>query len=236
MPSARRRNQQLLALAVLAAAAAGALYARSALGIEWSVDSLRGLVGRLGIWGPIGFVLLVAFRTPLLLPSQLVLIAAGICFGVMLGTAVGAAGLFLSGSFAFVVVRWLGGDQWRSRLPGGFRRTLEMAGSRGGPGILALATAYPVGPLVMIHAAAALTPMGVGSFALALATGATVRAWTYAYFASSLVEGRWDHVAIATSLLAVALLPLGHPRVRGWVRRQFLAEEALPPSPPDPAG
>ena len=227
---AHRRQVPLRLVALLAMGAllaAAALWARSALGIEWSVESVRGLVDRMGIWGPIGFVALVACRTPLLLPSQLVLTVAGLCFGTLQGTVYGALGLLGSGLFAFGVTRWLGADAIRSRVPAGLRRTLEAGGTRAGAAIVSAATAYPVGPVSLIHAAAALTRMSLATFLVAVGLGGLVRSAAYAYFGSSLIEGRWLQAGAAAALLGVSLLPLLHPRVRGWLRRQF---EAPPPS------
>jgi uncharacterized membrane protein YdjX (TVP38/TMEM64 family) len=228
----RRHLERLAAVLVLAAALGAALYARSALDVDWSVESLRSLVDRLGIWAPLAFVLLVACRTPLLLPSQLVLTAGGLCFGTVQGTAFGALGLSLSGLVAFGVTRWLGAEVLRSRVPAGLRRTLEAGGTRGGAAVVALATAYPVGPVTLVQAAAALTSMGLATFLVAVGAGAAVRSAIYAYFGNSLIEGRWIHVGIATAVLAVSLLPLLHPRVRIWLRRQFeVRPEAGGPRP-----
>jgi len=228
-PSAR-----LARIAVVLALVGAAVAGRSLRGIEGNVEALRGLVGRLGLWAPVAFVLLVAFRTPLLLPSQVVLLAGGLLFGTQGGTIYGALGLILSGVMAFALTRWLAGSGIRRRVPAGMRRTLDLAGTRGGAAILALATAWPVGALALYHAAAALTRMSFALFLAALSLGSVPRAWTYAYFGSSLVEGRWLHVGLAAGILALALLPLVHPRVRAFVRGQF--EEVEPPLEPGAEG
>ncbi len=225
------RKQQVAALALVAAFVGGALYARSALGIEWSVESVRELVDQLGWWGRAGFVLLVAFRTPLLLPSQLVLTVGGLCFGVAGGTVYGGLGIFLSGLFAFIVTRWLGADRIRERVPAGLRRTLEMGGTRGGAAVLAVATGYPVGPIAILHAAAAVTGMAWSSFLVAAAVGSTLRAALWAYFGNSLIEGRWLQVGLAAVVVGLSMLPMLHPRVRAFLKSQLEAD----PAPTDPA-
>jgi uncharacterized membrane protein YdjX (TVP38/TMEM64 family) len=213
-----------VALLVLVSLLGGAMAIRSALGIEWSVEGLRALVERLGVWAPIAFVLLVAFRAPLFLPSQLVLTVGGLCFGAGRGALYGGAGILLAGALAFGLTRWLGAEELRRRLPSGFRRTLEAAGRRGGAAIVALASGYPFGPVTFFHAAAALTSMRFVTFLAAAGVGSLARAATYAWFGSSLVEGRWLGSAAAAALLGAPLLPLLHPRVRAWVRSQFDAD------------
>lgn len=213
-------------LSVIAILVAAALLARSALGVEWSAEALREAVGRLGLWAPVAYVLLVAFRTPLLVPSQVVLLAGGLLFGTAGGAVFGGLGIVLSGVMAFALTRWLAGSGVHQRVPTGMRRTLELAGTRGGAALLAVATAWPVGPLALYHAAAALTRMRFPVFLAALVAGALPRAWTYAYFGSSLVEGRWLHAGMAGAILVAALLPLLHPGVRRFLRRQFDFEDA----------
>jgi len=225
------RARPLLALLVGVAGVATALWTRRALGVEWSVDSLRDLVSGLGLLGLAAFVLLIGLRTPLLLPSQLVLTAAGACFGVARGTLVGAAGMLLSASIAFALARWLGAEQLARRVPSRLRHSLELAGSRAGAGLLCLATGYPFGPTTLYHATAALTPIRYAWFALAVGSGAAIRAFVFSYFGSSLMGARWLQAGLAGGALLLALLPWLHPGVRRWARRQL----ELDPTELDPA-
>jgi uncharacterized membrane protein YdjX (TVP38/TMEM64 family) len=216
MDTRRQRRARLGALGILLAAAGLGVAAHHALGISWNVDSLRALVDRMGLWGPAGFVLLIGLRTPLMLPSQLVLTAAGLCFGTVQGTVVGCLGLLLSASLAFGLARGLGAEAVRARVPSRLQRVLDVAGRRTGAGLLALGTGYPFGPTTAYHAAAALTGIRFTVFLGAVGLGAAVRAWTFSYFGSSLAEAHWMGVALATGLIAGALLPLLHPSVRAW--------------------
>jgi uncharacterized membrane protein YdjX (TVP38/TMEM64 family) len=125
----------------------------------------------------------------------------------------------------------MGAELLRERVPGGLRRTLETGGRRGGPALLALASGYPIGPITLVQAAAAVTGMGFATFVVAAGAGSLVRAALYAYFGNSLIEGRLGHAGMAVALLALCLLPLAHPRVRRWLRAQLQAD----PPPPPPA-
>jgi uncharacterized membrane protein YdjX (TVP38/TMEM64 family) len=167
----------------------------------------------------------VTFRTVLFVPSQLALIAGGICFGTTGGTLFGALGLLASGLLVFTLTRWLGADAVRSRVPAAVQRALAAAGSRGGAVLVGIGTGYPVGNVTGYHAAAALTPMRVDVFTVAVALGSLGRAWTYAFFGNAILErSTAELVAIAVGVgLAAALLPLLHPRVRAWVRERWAA-------------
>jgi uncharacterized membrane protein YdjX (TVP38/TMEM64 family) len=216
-------RERWFALAALALLLGVAWFARTRLGITWDLDGLRQLVDGLGPWGPAAFIALVTFRTVLFVPSQLALIAGGICFGTTGGTLFGALGLLASGLLVFVLTRWLGADAVRSRVPAAVQRALAAAGSRGGAALVAIGTGYPVGNVTGYHAAAALTPMRVDVFAAAVALGSLGRAWTYAFFGNAILErSTAELVAIAAGVgLAAALLPLLHPRVRAWVRERL---------------
>ena len=213
------------ALVAVAALLGVAFFARTQLGISWDLDGLRAFVEGLGAWGPLAFVGVVTFRTVLFVPSQLALIAGGICFGTIEGTLYGALGLLASGLVVFLLTRWLGADVVRSRVPAAAQRALAAAGSRGGAVLVAIGTGYPVGNVTGYHAAAALTPMRLDVFVLAVALGSLLRAWTYAFFGNAILErSTGELIAIAAAVgVGAALLPLLHPRVRGWAREQWRA-------------
>ncbi len=189
--------------------------------VEWSTAALRGAVEELGIWGPVTMVLIVAFRLPLLLNSQIVLTVAGACFGTWEGAAYGALGSWLTGILVFATMRTADAERATRRVPPNLRRTLERAGVAGAAGLMALGTALPFGPTTLYHAAASLTRMGPLTFALALAVGVVPRALTYAAFGNELAEGNLRDAAWLAALLLAPLLALLHPRARWWLRRQL---------------
>ena len=91
--------------------------------------------------------------------------------------------------------------------------------------LVGIGTGYPVGNVTGYHAAAALTPMRYDVFTLAVALGSLLRAWTYAFFGNAILErSTAELVAIALGVAVLAaVLPLLHPRVRGWVRERWQA-------------
>jgi uncharacterized membrane protein YdjX (TVP38/TMEM64 family) len=213
----------LAAAGVVAAGIGAAVWVRTQLGIRWELDALRELVTQLGFWGPVALVGIIAFRPVLLVPSQLALIAGGVCFGTSLGTAYGALGLTVSGLLVFGLTRWLGADAVRTRVPAALQRALEAAGSRWGAVLVAVGNGYPVGTVTAYHAAAALTPMPLAAFALAVGVGSLLRAWTYAFFGNAMLErSTAELVAIAAAIAAAALLlPLLHPRARSYALERW---------------
>ena len=211
-------------LLVVAGIVAALLYARDLLGLEWSLDAVRETVDRMGFWGPVAFVAMVTFRHVLLLPHMVVLVAGGLAFGAVEGTIYGAIGIWNSAMGVFLLTRWFGADAFRRRLPAKLQPVLERASSRGGVGTLAIVNAYPFMTITVFHAAAGLTTMSTLAFAVAIALTSPIRTWTYSYFGSAIMGGSWEHIAGATAIALLFLVPLLVPRVRARVREEFAVD------------
>lgn len=225
MTPARRIPVRLwFVVGALALAVGAAVLLRDVLGVEWSTGSVRELVRGFGVWGPLVLVGLLTFRFFILIPSQILLTAGGVLFGVLAGTLYGALGLTLAAVVKYGIVRWTGVEALRAQLPARFRGAAALSRSRTGATALALVSCYPVGPIGFVHLVAATTGMALLVFTTAIGAGSLVRAATFAYFGSTLLEG--ERVLLGSALiLVVAGLPLLHPRSRGWIRQSFLREK-----------
>ena len=208
------------------------VWLRHSLGLDLAPESVRALGERLGPAGPILFVGLIAGRFFIGLPSQIVLIAAGICFGTLVGSVVGGLGLMLSGVAVFFAARHAGREAVERRLGPRLGRLLQIGGHRAGALALALGTGYPVAPLSPIQAAAGLTPMSLGLFMPAAFVGGSARAATFAYFGDALGEWSPIHLLLASlAFVAIVLTPLCFPQGRAWVRKLLRPVDAFPPIP-----
>ena len=220
MSSTLRRGLVITGIVVLALGLASWL--RSSLGLSLDPRSIREVADGLGAAGPFLFVGIVAGRSLLALPSQVVLIAAGLCFGVWVGTLVGGAGLLTSGLFTFGAARYAGREAVERRLGDRFGRYLDVAGRRAGAVAIMAGTGYPFGPITPFHAAPGLTAMSLPLFVLAAFVGGVLRAATYAYFGNAITEA--DMRGLLAGTVGVALLaaaPLAFPKGRAWLRSVF---------------
>ena len=214
------RSRAAVRWAGVAAAAAllgAAWFASRRLGIEWSVESLRRIVGSLGAWSPLAFVALLAFRPLLALPAPLVLTAAGLIFGAPAGALWGALGLTLSALLQYGLVHWIGTEAIAAQLGPAAGGAIRVARTRAGGAILAAASAHPAGPPVALaQLGAAIAGRRPLVFAGAVLLGSGVRASSYAWLGSALLERR-GLFAAAALLLVLAGLPLLVPRSRAWL-------------------
>jgi uncharacterized membrane protein YdjX (TVP38/TMEM64 family) len=195
---------------------------RRALGLELNPESIRDSIDRLGFWGPLAFVAIVALRIPLAVPSAFVLIGGGIMFGSVEGTLYGAAGLLISAVAAFLGSRWAGREAIEARIPARMQYLFGLSGSRMGALVVALGTAYPVSVITSFHLVAGVTSMSLPVFAVAAGTGSLGRAALYTYFGSRLVDADPAEMLGVGVLFAVALLvPLAFPAPRAWLLQAF---------------
>ncbi|TMA33669.1 MAG: hypothetical protein E6J87_09365 [Deltaproteobacteria bacterium] len=194
------RRRLWIALGALALIAVFSAVRRE-LGIELEPGSIRDAVGRLGVWGPLVFVGIVALRIPLGVPSALALIGGGLVFGS---------------------VDWAGREVIESRVPPRLRYLVDLAGSRVGAVFIALGTAYPLSPITSFPLVAGITSMAMPVFALAAATGSLGRAALYTYFGSRLVDADPAQLIGAGALIVAAVVaPLALPAPRAWLLQAF---------------
>ncbi len=217
----RKTSHRLLVAGALGIALAIGWYLRARSGIEWDVETARELVEELGFWAPGIFILLVAFRLVFLVPSQVMLVAAGVCFGFFRGTIYGAVGLTLSGLIAFGLARYLGGDILRERVPPGLQHALIVASRRTGALVVTIGTAYPIGPLTGYHIGAGLTRMSLSLYLSALVLGALIRASLFTFLGSRIAELGIREAWPAFLLLVAFFIPLLHPGFRSWAANRL---------------
>jgi len=194
------------------------LLVRRSLGLDFDPESMHGAMAQLGLWAPLAYVGIVAFRVPLGLPSQLVLVGGGIVFGTVSGTFYGAVGLVVSAVVLFTMARYTGRDAIMGRMPQRMKPIHELASTRVGALFLAVGTGYPFGPITMYHLIAGVTGMAFVTFVIAVAFGSLVRSATFTFFGSRLLAGDLGGLLEATAVVTAAVvLPLLFPSTRNWL-------------------
>ena len=189
---------------------------REHLDLEWTVESLRELVARAGYWGPLVYIAILAFRFAVLVPSSILLTAAGLCFGMLLGALYATVGLALSALLKYAVASTAGRDVLLRQLPPDWKASLAVGDRRSTAGGLALICAYPFGPKHLFQIAAILAGMSFGRYLLAVTSGAGFRASAFAVTGEAIATGRGILWASAL-LLVTGAVPLVVPRWRAWL-------------------
>jgi uncharacterized membrane protein YdjX (TVP38/TMEM64 family) len=186
---------------------------RMRVGVD-SVEALRAYILALGVWAPIAFTTLVTFRQYVLLPSSLALTVGGVAFGTVWGGALGGLGIALSAMQMFGIARGIARGWIQGWVGERFHR-LDTRAKTAGPVVIALITAHPMGVLSPMHWAAGISSMQWKPFVAWVVPASFLRAFTYAYLGSTLLDiGSKDFFIATGVLLAIVLLPLLHPVVR----------------------
>jgi uncharacterized membrane protein YdjX (TVP38/TMEM64 family) len=232
MSSTSARWQKLrrpaLYLVIVACAFGAAQLLRQRVGIELSAESIQASVGKLGLWAPVGYVVLVMFRQLMILPSMILLASAGLLFGAPVGAALGGLGITLNAFTLFGTARLLGRDAILPRIHEKFP-DFEKRSETAGPWAIALMTAHPLGVLTPFHMAGGVTGISVFRFFLAVGPAALVRATYFAFFGASLLAENTAGIWIASAILvAVAGLPLLHPGLRARLMKNVRSQSTEP--------
>jgi uncharacterized membrane protein YdjX (TVP38/TMEM64 family) len=209
-----RRFLPLILICLVAAALYAGLALRTQVGVEDFADSLRTYILTLGLWAPIAFTTLVTFRQYVALPSSIALAMGGLVFGATLGGALGGLGIALSSIQMFGLARGIARG-WIQGWAGERLRRLDTRANAAGPFVVALITAHPMGIVSPTHWAAGVSSMRWKRFAAWIVPASFIRAYTFAYLGSTLLDiGSKDFFIATGVVLAIALLPLLHPTVR----------------------
>ena len=192
-------------------------FIRGRLDLDWNVASLRGFVQSLGIWGPAAYIGILTFRFVFLIPTELLLVAAGILFGPVNGTIFAGLGMFFSGLVKYVAVMAIGRDALLHQLPdrlGDWVRS--MAETRMSAWALMGVCAYPFFPKHVFQFAALLSGMRVMVYALSVLVGSTVRASLFATLGEAIFTGA-GLIAVTLILIVIIAAPMTIPSWRRWV-------------------
>jgi uncharacterized membrane protein YdjX (TVP38/TMEM64 family) len=202
----RKSVYRALALLAIGGGIGGFVWLHFASGVTWRPDSLRDAVADLGVFGPLAMIGIMTFRPFLALPSWLVMVAAGMLFGSVLGTFCGALGGLLGALLIFGIARALGREAVQSWLRIGTLRAFEeFLALRGAPW-LALYTAIPVTWLTPVFAGAGVSRMRFATFCTAVGIGLIPRAGLFAVAGRAAAQPTVRNISFAIALALAAVV------------------------------
>jgi uncharacterized membrane protein YdjX (TVP38/TMEM64 family) len=193
----------LLALLVLLVIAGGAALAWVFDGAD-SVDTLQVHIAGLGIWAPVGFVLLYSIATVAMVPGGFFDLVGGALFGPYLGSLLDLIGGTLGAAFAFLVARYIARDWVESRAGPRVQKVARSVRSEGWQ-FVAFVRLVPVFPYNIVNYLLGLTRIPFHHYILA----------TVVFMAPSTVAYTWighaggEALAGDTNNIRYALLALG---------------------------
>jgi uncharacterized membrane protein YdjX (TVP38/TMEM64 family)/rhodanese-related sulfurtransferase len=210
------------ALAV-AAATAWLLTHRQLVDLATIEPALRAL----GIWAPVGFIIIYATGTVLFFSGALLSLAGGALFGPIWGTAWNLLGATLGATIAFLLARGIAGA-WATRRLGGRLKRLVDGVSAEGWRFVALMRLVPLFPFNLLNYALGLTSISLSAYVLTsfvcMLPGAIAYTWL-GYAGRSAAAGNMSALRYGLFglgvLAMIAFLPRLFRRLRlkepGWI-------------------
>jgi uncharacterized membrane protein YdjX (TVP38/TMEM64 family) len=201
---ANPRRWLLIAIALLACAGVAAGIWGIKAGI--TADALEAKIAGLGMWAPVGFVLLYSVATVAVIPGGIFDLVGGALFGPFYGTLLDLTGGSLGAALAFLVARYLARD-WLEARAGprlqGVMRSVDAEGWR----FVAFVRLVPIFPYNIVNYLFGLTRIPFHHYVLATVVfmAPSTVAYTWLGFAGRQVM-QGDTYQIRYALLALALL------------------------------
>jgi uncharacterized membrane protein YdjX (TVP38/TMEM64 family) len=202
---------------ILVAAAAWAVVLRDQINLA----TLDAWLAWLGLWAPLGYVILYAVGTVAFVPGAIFALAGGALFGPWWGTLWNLAGATLGATLAFLVARYIAG-YWVTRKAGGLLKRVIDGVDAEGWRFVAFVRLVPLFPFNLSNYVLGLTRIPLRHYVLATLVCMVPGAFAYTWLGHagrSALGGETDAVRyalLALGLLAtIAVLPRLIGRLRG---------------------
>ena len=169
-----------------------------------SAEALEARIASLGVWAPVGFVLLYGIATVVMVPGSIFDLAGGALFGPYFGSVLNLAGGSLGASLAFLVARYIARD-WVEARAG--RRTKGIVRNVDADGwqFVAFVRLVPIFPYNVLNYLLGLTHIPFHHYLLATIVFMAPSTFIYTWIG---VAGR-EAIAGNANNLRYALLALG---------------------------
>jgi uncharacterized membrane protein YdjX (TVP38/TMEM64 family)/rhodanese-related sulfurtransferase len=229
----------MISRAVLQRAVLGLLIAGMAIWLALNRDRLdpaliESSIRDLGLWAPLGHIMLFAFGTILFVPGAIFGLAGGALFGPLWGTVLNLAGATLGATAAFLVARYVAAD-WTRHSAGQRLERLITGVEAEGWRFVAFVRLVPLFPFNLTNYALGLTRIPLMHYVLASLICMAPGTLAYTWLGHAGREAAGGNAAairyglIGLALLAtVAFLPRLVRRLRGdeaprWIEVDGLA-------------
>ena len=195
---------------------------------------IEGAMHGLGLWAPLGHIVLFALATILFVPGAIFGLLGGVLFGPFWGTALNLAGATLGVTAAFLVARYVAADWVRRKASGRLDRLITGVEAEGWR-FVAFVRLVPLFPFNLTNYALGLTRISLTHYVLASLVCMVPGTLAYTWLGHAGREAAAGNTAairhgmIALALLAaIAFLPRLLRRLRGqgqprWVEVDELA-------------
>ncbi|MGD0074934.1 MAG: TVP38/TMEM64 family protein [Candidatus Binataceae bacterium] len=171
---------------------------------EWFDDPqrIKAEVLRLGIWGPIGFILMFAVGPSLLVPGAIMTIAGGLAFGTVWGAVYAIVGADIGALVAFAIGRSLGKGFVERLIGDRFGHLLHKI-ARNGFHIILYLRFFPIIPYNALNLLAGASPIAFRDYFWASMIGMIPGTILFAFLGNEMWHPTSPRFALAIGLIAL---------------------------------
>ncbi len=184
--------------------------------ITGAIETLQGFIRQKGVWGPLIYVTVYAFRSLIFFPASILTITAGILFGPWLGILLTMIGENISANISFVVGRYFTADLLKylnTKIHLVPRLTCKIQ-ENGFLTVLIMRLTFL--PFDLVGYSSGMCNIKQKDFALATVIGTIPGLLTFVFLGGSFLDFRY-------LFLAAIFLTLGLT-VSFWLKKSFLLE------------
>ncbi|MEE8394414.1 MAG: TVP38/TMEM64 family protein, partial [bacterium] len=158
----KKKNLLRLALLIVLGAAVALVLGNRE---RFSAQELEAFLAGLGVWGPLGYLLVWLIAPVLFLPGSPITLTGGALFGPLWGTVYTIFGATGGATLAFLVARYLAAD-WVEKKAHGMLGRLKAGVEAEGWHFVAFARLVPLFPFNLLNYAFGLTRISLRSYVL----------------------------------------------------------------------
>ena len=186
-----------------------------------SAQTLQAKIGSLGIWAPVGFVVLYAIATVAMVPGSIFDLAGGALFGPYLGCLLDLTGCSLGAALSFLVGRYIARD-WAERRAGPRLQAVMKSVDEEGWRFVGFVRLLPIVPYNVMNYLLGLTRIPFHHYMIAtvvfMSPSTVVYTWI-GHASREAIAGETDNLYYALIALGLLAAMLMLPRLYKRLRR-----------------
>lgn len=178
------------------------------------LENLQALKAQLGIFAPLGYIIIYFIATVFGVPGTILTLSAGALFGPFLGTLWTVIGATLGATGAFLVAQFIAGEWAIRQFEKGDRlRQLSQGIESNGFWFALSIRLAPIFPFNAVNYLFGLTPIPLSTYVLATAVGIIPGSFAYCWLGRGGVEALsggppWQLVGALAVLAVLSMMPI----------------------------
>ncbi|MED2972660.1 TVP38/TMEM64 family protein [Fictibacillus sp. B-59209] len=211
------RNKKRIMNYLIILSLAGCLLYINQRYLNLTPERFRGWILSWGVWAPIVYIALYAFRPFVLFPSSVFAVTSGLAFGLYWGCLYTYLGSLSGGLMTFLAVKWIGKKSVKKEWKGNYQKIQEGIKQRGFIYVLILRL-LPILNYDLVSYLTAAANVKFKDYAAATAIGIIPGTLAYTYIGASVANTGMKEILIS-SIIIITLIILPVVTRKRWQKK-----------------